>query len=76
MDTADEREDLNEKNSMKDGENPPTEESPPYLLCRTQSFDCRIDRSSCAEGDPVGSYESAREALEALRDQWEEGTCF
>ena len=56
--------------------NAPTNESASYLLCRTPSFDCRIDERSCVEGAAVRNFESKQEALEALRDEWEEGTCF
>jgi hypothetical protein len=47
-----------------------------YLLCRTPSQDCRIDEKTCLEGHPVETFDSKKEALEALRDNWEQGTCF
>jgi hypothetical protein len=66
--------DKNEELKAKELEERPEEVS--YLLCRTPSLDCRIDQQSCVEGRPVGAFESRKEALGALRDEWEQGTCF
>jgi hypothetical protein len=47
-----------------------------FVLCRTSVCDCRIDRGECAEGTEVRSFQSEKEAHEALVQRWEKGTCF
>jgi len=76
METVQASKDFSKENSEKDFKDSSAEEPTAYLLCRTPSFDCRIDRAVCVEGKAVGEYESKNEALEALRDEWERGTCF
>lgn len=76
METMQASENPKVENSEKNLEDSSTEEQTAYLLCRTPSFDCRIDQAVCVEGKAVGEYESKNEALEALRDEWERGTCF
>jgi hypothetical protein len=76
METMQVSEQHNAENSKMNSEESSAEEQTGYVLCRTQSFDCRVDRAVCVEGKPVGEYESKNEALEALRDEWERGTCF
>ncbi|AFM27299.1 hypothetical protein Desti_4678 [Desulfomonile tiedjei DSM 6799] len=47
-----------------------------FVLCRTSTCDCRIDRGKCEEGTEVRSFQSEKEAHEALVHRWEKGTCF
>jgi|MudIll2142460700_1097286.scaffolds.fasta_scaffold980119_1 hypothetical protein len=76
METMQANEQPTGESSEKCFEDSSNEEQTAYLLCRTPSFDCHIDRAVCVEGKAVGEYESKNEALEALRDEWERGTCF
>ncbi len=76
METMQASEQRNVENSGKNLEDSSAEEQTAYLLCRTSSFDCRIDQAVCVEGKAIGEYESEQEAHEALRDEWERGTCF
>ncbi|MBI5247853.1 MAG: hypothetical protein HY912_00020 [Desulfomonile tiedjei] len=69
-------EDLQAGNLEEEPRDDSLQEQTRYLLCRTQSFDCRIDQAFCTEGSAVGTYDTKKGALEALRDEWEQGTCF